>query len=83
MQEEIQKLAAQIEFMKIVNMEMNNRHIKPKPGGYFTSVASIQSPTTKVTVAQTQTSRNSTNQNSGVIEDGHSATNSAGKNSNG
>lgn len=79
-------MAAQIEFMKIVNMEMNNRHIKPKPGGYFTSVSSIQSPTTKVTVAQTQTSKNSTNQNSAVIEDGHSgqsATNSAGKNSNG
>lgn len=85
LQEEIQKLAGQIEFMKIVNMEMNNRHIKPKPGGYFTtSVSSIQSPTTKVTVAQTQTSKNSTNQNSGVIEDGHSghsATNSAGKSS--
>jgi hypothetical protein len=34
-QEEIQKLAAQIEFMRIVHMEMNNRHLKPKPGGYF------------------------------------------------
>lgn len=40
LQEEIQKLAGQIEFMKIVNMEVNNRHLKPKPGGYFT----IQSP---------------------------------------
>lgn len=39
-QEEIQKLAAQIEFMKIVNMEINNRHIKPKPGGYF-SMANV------------------------------------------
>lgn len=36
LKEEIQKLAAQIEFMKIVQMEMNNRHIKPKVGGYFT-----------------------------------------------
>lgn len=36
-QEEIQKLAAQIEFMKIVHMEMNNRHVKPKVGGYFTA----------------------------------------------
>lgn len=84
-QEEIQKLAAQIEFMKIVNMEMNNRHIKPKPGGYFTSVTSIQSPTSKVTAVQTQTSKNST-QNSGIMDDGHSGhsgTNSAGKNSNG
>ncbi|XP_063700659.1 probable G-protein coupled receptor CG31760 [Culicoides brevitarsis] len=40
LKEEIQKLAGQIEFMKIVNMEVNNRHLKPKPGGYFT----IQSP---------------------------------------
>ncbi|KAK0170883.1 hypothetical protein PV328_008674 [Microctonus aethiopoides] len=35
LKEEIQKLAAQIEFMKIVHMEMHNRHIKPKLGGYF------------------------------------------------
>ncbi|KAI4499691.1 hypothetical protein M0802_005261 [Mischocyttarus mexicanus] len=35
--EEIQKLAAQIEFMKIVHMEMHNRHIKPKAGGYFSA----------------------------------------------
>ncbi|KAL2719679.1 putative G-protein coupled receptor CG31760 isoform X1 [Vespula squamosa] len=35
--EEIQKLAAQIEFMKIVHMEMHNRHIKPKVGGYFSA----------------------------------------------
>ncbi|CAG5109012.1 Similar to CG31760: Probable G-protein coupled receptor CG31760 (Drosophila melanogaster) [Cotesia congregata] len=33
LKEEIQKLAAQIEFMKIVHMEMHNRHIKPKMGG--------------------------------------------------
>lgn len=81
LKEEIQKLAAQIEFMRIVNMEMNNRHIKPKPGGYFTSVSSIQSPTSKATVAQTQTSKNSTQQNSGISEDGHSGTNSVGTNS--
>lgn len=24
-----------MEFMKIVHMEMNNRHLKPKPSGYF------------------------------------------------
>jgi len=36
-QEEIQKLAARIEFMKIVHMEMHNRHIKPKMGGYFST----------------------------------------------
>ncbi|XP_063244270.1 probable G-protein coupled receptor CG31760 [Bacillus rossius redtenbacheri] len=45
LKEEIQKLAAQIEFMKIVHMEMNNRHLKPKPGGYFNSaMVSVQSP---------------------------------------
>ncbi|XP_015591851.1 probable G-protein coupled receptor CG31760 isoform X2 [Cephus cinctus] len=37
LKEEIQKLAAQIEFMKIVHMEMHNRHIKPKMGGYFST----------------------------------------------
>lgn len=37
LQEEIQKLAARIEFMKIVHMEMHNRHIKPKMGGYFST----------------------------------------------
>ncbi|XP_065339192.1 probable G-protein coupled receptor CG31760 [Cloeon dipterum] len=35
LKEEVQKLAAQIEFMRIVHMEINNRHLKPKPGGYF------------------------------------------------
>ncbi|KAL1115882.1 hypothetical protein AAG570_006171, partial [Ranatra chinensis] len=35
LKEEIQKLAGQIEFMKIVSMEVNNRHIRPKAGGYF------------------------------------------------
>ncbi|KAK9717653.1 Tc5 transposase DNA-binding domain [Popillia japonica] len=49
LKEEIQKLAAQIEFMKIVHMEMNNRHVKPKAGGYFSSLnaPTIQSPLSK------------------------------------
>ncbi|XP_075210452.1 putative G-protein coupled receptor CG31760 [Lycorma delicatula] len=50
LKEEIQKLAGQIEFMKIVQMEINNRHLKPKQGGYFspanTSIV-LQSPITK------------------------------------
>lgn len=37
LKEEVQKLAAQIEFMKIVHMEMHNRHVKPKAGGYFSA----------------------------------------------
>ncbi|XP_011343093.1 probable G-protein coupled receptor CG31760 isoform X3 [Ooceraea biroi] len=37
LKEEIQKLAARIEFMKIVHMEMHNRHVKPKMGGYFST----------------------------------------------
>ncbi|KAH7983672.1 hypothetical protein HPB52_013413 [Rhipicephalus sanguineus] len=50
LKEEIQKLAAQIEFMKIVHMEMNNRHLKPKHGGFFSSSSqgnSTQSPVVK------------------------------------
>ncbi|XP_066968512.1 probable G-protein coupled receptor CG31760 [Macrobrachium rosenbergii] len=43
LKEEIQKLAAQMEFMKIVHMEMNNRHLKPKPGGYFSEKNSVMS----------------------------------------
>lgn len=49
-QEEVQKLAAQIEFMKIVHMEINNRHVKPKTGGYFNSLNAptvLHSPLTK------------------------------------
>lgn len=65
--------------MKIVNMEVNNRHIKPKPGGYFTTITSLQSPASKSTPAQT--SKHSTQQNSGISEDGHSGTNSVGNNS--
>ncbi|XP_029158629.1 probable G-protein coupled receptor CG31760 isoform X2 [Nylanderia fulva] len=37
LKEEIQKLAARIEFMKIVHMEVHNRHLKPKMGGYFST----------------------------------------------
>lgn len=51
-QEEIQKLAGQIEFMKIVHMEMNNRHLRPKPGGYFSAANTtvvLQSPISKPT----------------------------------
>ncbi|CAN8020458.1 unnamed protein product [Ixodes persulcatus] len=50
LKEEVQKLAAQIEFMKIVHMEMNNRHLKPKHGGFFSSATqsnSTQSPVVK------------------------------------
>ncbi|XP_014256186.1 probable G-protein coupled receptor CG31760 [Cimex lectularius] len=48
LKEEIQKLAGQIEFMRIVSMEMNNRHVKPKPGGYFSvgTTVLLQSPRT-------------------------------------
>ncbi|XP_034186218.1 putative G-protein coupled receptor CG31760 isoform X3 [Osmia lignaria lignaria] len=58
LKEEIQKLAAQIEFMKIVHMEMYNRHIKSKAGGYFsthghghTHPSSAQSPIAKSSTA--------------------------------
>ncbi|KAG5872574.1 hypothetical protein JTB14_020966 [Gonioctena quinquepunctata] len=50
LKDEIQKLAAQIEFMKIVHMESNNRHVKPKIGGYFSSLNApslVHSPITK------------------------------------
>lgn len=76
--EEIQKLAAQIEFMKIVHMEMNNRHLKPKPGSYFT----LKSPLGKSIGAgglhsshryKHTPKEDSMKENSGVItEDGHS-----------
>lgn len=49
LKEEIQKLASQIEFMKIVSMEVNNRHVKPKPGSYFSGYGGgllLQSPRT-------------------------------------
>lgn len=57
--EQIQKLAHQIEFMKTVHMQVNNRHLKPKPGGYFTITStSFQAPFTKcpaMSSAHTQT----------------------------
>lgn len=61
-----------MEFMKIVHMEMNNRHLKPKPGGYFSEKNSImnaaQSPGAK-TVATPATPKgggDSGNENSSV-----------------
>ncbi|XP_054713138.1 probable G-protein coupled receptor CG31760 [Uloborus diversus] len=47
LKEEVQKLASQIEFMKIVHMEVNNRHLKPKHGGFFSQTTSNQSPVIK------------------------------------
>ncbi|XP_044251062.2 probable G-protein coupled receptor CG31760 [Drosophila takahashii] len=63
LKEQVQKLAHQIEFMKTVHMQMNNRHLKPKPGGYFTITStSFQAPYSKNTVstAQTQTGKDET-----------------------
>ncbi|XP_013200885.1 probable G-protein coupled receptor CG31760 [Amyelois transitella] len=57
LKEEVQKLAAQIEFMKIVQMEMHNRHLRPRVGSYFTANASAnakQSPMHPNTVNITQ-----------------------------
>lgn len=80
-QEQIQKLAGQIEFMRIVQMEVNNRHLKPKPGGYFT----IQSPLGKsLTASRKQhhhtapSSTETSKHENSVIEDGHSGTYSLG-----
>lgn len=39
LKEEIQKLAGNIEFMKVVHMETINRHVKLKQGGYFSQSA--------------------------------------------
>ncbi|XP_053675296.1 probable G-protein coupled receptor CG31760 [Anopheles nili] len=89
LKEEIQKLAAQIEFMKIVHMEMNNRHLKPKPGGYFT----MKSPLGKSfgggaggggigggsgsgSHRHKHPKDDSVKEHSGITEDGHSGTNS-------
>ncbi|XP_067135449.1 probable G-protein coupled receptor CG31760 [Centruroides vittatus] len=47
LKEEIQKLAGQIEFMKIVHMEINNRHLKPKHGNFFSQTSTTQSPIIK------------------------------------
>ncbi|EDX04789.1 GD23825 [Drosophila simulans] len=67
LKEQVQKLAHQIEFMKTVHMQMNNRHLKPKPGGYFTITStSFQAPYSKNTVstAQTQTGKMKNSQRS-------------------
>ncbi|XP_058056511.1 probable G-protein coupled receptor CG31760 [Anopheles bellator] len=87
LKEEIQKLAAQIEFMKIVHMEMNNRHLKPKPGGYFTMKSPLGksfgggsggltgsggSHKHKQQQQQQQPKDDSLKEHSGVTEDGHS-----------
>lgn len=82
-QEEVQKLAAQIEFMRIVNMEMNNRHLKPKPGGYFTLTSSLQSPLCKASSSQSQSIKQMTAHvnNATISDDGHSGSNSIGTNS--
>ncbi|XP_037927635.1 probable G-protein coupled receptor CG31760 [Teleopsis dalmanni] len=75
LKEQVQKLAHQIEFMKTVHMQMNNRHLKPKPGGYFTITStSFQAPFTKNTMStvQTQTTK------CGISDDPHSSSNSVG-----
>ncbi|XP_063365631.1 probable G-protein coupled receptor CG31760 isoform X1 [Cydia amplana] len=54
LKEEVQKLAAQIEFMKIVQMEMHNRHLRPRPGGYF-SASSPHVTATAVNISQDST----------------------------
>lgn len=60
-QEQIQKLAHQIEFMKTVHMQINNRHLKPKPGGYFTITStSFQAPFSKSNMSSTQTQTSKT-----------------------
>ncbi|CRK86175.1 CLUMA_CG000058, isoform A [Clunio marinus] len=81
LKEQIQKLAGQIEFMKIVQMEVNNRHLKPKSSSFFT----IQSPLNKnlsicrksYHINATSSAETSKYENS-VVEDGHSISNSTG-----
>lgn len=66
--------------MRIVQMEVNNRHLKPKPGGYFT----IQSPLGKSLTASRKhhhtapSSTETSKHENSVIEDAHSGTNSLG-----
>lgn len=61
--------------MRIVQMEVNNRHLKPKPGGYFTITSPIvgKSLTASRKHHQTSSAETSRHENS-VIEDGHSGT---------
>ncbi|XP_048479925.1 probable G-protein coupled receptor CG31760 isoform X1 [Plutella xylostella] len=49
LKEEVQKLAAQIEFMKIVQMEMHNRHLRPRPGSYFAAQSPLMPANTQET----------------------------------
>uniref|UniRef100_A0A0P5ZVZ6 G-protein coupled receptor n=1 Tax=Daphnia magna TaxID=35525 RepID=A0A0P5ZVZ6_9CRUS len=62
LKEQLQKLAGHMEFMKIVHMGVNNPHLKPKPGGYFShgnvatsaaaaAVVSVAAATSVATVA--------------------------------
>ena len=61
-------------------MEVNNRHLKPKPGGYFT----VQSPLGKSLNASRKqhhhtpapSSTETSKHENSVIDDGHSGTNS-------
>ncbi|XP_029678239.1 probable G-protein coupled receptor CG31760 isoform X1 [Formica exsecta] len=81
LKEEIQKLAARIEFMKIVHMEVHNRHIKPKMGGYFSThghghghPSAGQSPIVKSSTAsfilkQTAVERGATAAAAAAVED--------------
>lgn len=71
-------MAGQIEFMRIVQMEVNNRHLKPKPGGYFSMASPIGkglNASRKHHHTTTSSAETSKHENS-VIEDGHSGTNS-------
>ncbi|KAH9638803.1 hypothetical protein HF086_002043 [Spodoptera exigua] len=60
LKEEVQKLAAQIEFMKIVQMEMHNRHLRPRPGGYFTTNANSAAPQSPIHPKTVNISQDST-----------------------
>ncbi|KAI9552491.1 hypothetical protein GHT06_022857 [Daphnia sinensis] len=53
LKEQLQKLAGHMEFMKIVHMGVNNPHLKPKPGGYFShgNVATSAAAAAVVSVA--------------------------------
>lgn len=68
--------------MRIVNMGMNNRHLRPKPGSYFSISSSIQSPLCKSSNMQVFASKKTQYQkelaSGGVSEDG---SNSIGNNS--
>ena len=54
LKEQLQKLAGHMEFMKIVHMGVNNPHLKPKPGGYFSN-AGTSSAAAAAVVSAVQT----------------------------